>query len=143
MRDHRRDASFDFATVLIELSKAIEVQVNDIVASTLSHAPVPVRSGNVDGRSVDFSASRAQSVGQLSRVIAGDRERMTYLATHLSEGRWFTEQLPPILEELAPFRNEAAHSVRRTREEVLPVRDRILGVGGEGILPALTRVVPK
>ena len=108
MRDHRRDASFDFATVLIELSKAIEVQVNGIIASALSGAPVPLRSGNVDGHSIDFSTARSQSVGQLSRVIAGDRERMDYLATHLTEGRWFTETLPPVLEELAPFRNESA-----------------------------------
>lgn len=143
MRDHRRDASFDFATVLVELSKAIEVQVNGIIASALSGAPVPLRSGNVDGHSIDFSTARSQSVGQLSRVIAGDRERMDYLATHLTEGRWFTETLPPVLEELAPFRNESAHSARRTREEVLPFRDRIVGVGGERILSALTKVSGK
>ena len=143
MRDHRRDTSFDFATVLVELCKALEVQVNAIVARALVDAPAQVRCSNVDGTSVDFSRSRAQSAGQLARVIAGDRERIDYLARHLIEGRWFTEQLPPILEELALFRNPAAHTARRSRDEVLPFRDRIVGIGGEGVLVTLSRVVER
>ncbi|MBI2407329.1 MAG: hypothetical protein HYV19_03365, partial [Gemmatimonadetes bacterium] len=140
MRDHRRDTSFDFATVLVELCKALEVQVNGIVAGALASAPVPIRCGNVDGVSVDFSRTRSQSAGQLARVIAGDKDRMEYLAKHLTEGRWFTEQLPPILEDLARFRNPAAHAVRRSRDEVLPYRDRVVGVGTEGVLVTVARV---
>lgn len=143
MRDHRRDTAFDFATVLVELCKALEVQVNAIVAEALAGASVPVRSGSIEGRSVDFSRSRAQSAGQLARVIAGDRERMQFLATHLSEGRWFTEQLPAILDDLALFRNASAHASRRSRDDVLPFRDRIVGIGCEGILTTLTRVHPR
>lgn len=142
MRDHRRDASFDFSTVLVELCKALEVQVNAIVAEVFAGAPVPLRSGNVDGKSVDFSTSRTQSVGQLARVIAHDRERMVYLATHLTEGRWFTEQLPPILDDLAHYRNSAAHSSRRSRDEILAQRDRIVGVGCEGLMVTLSRITP-
>jgi hypothetical protein len=143
MRDHRRDTAFDFSTVLVELCKALEVQVNAIVARVLAGAPVPLRSGNVDGTSVDFSRSRVQSAGQLARVIAGDKDRMDYLAKHLAEGKWFTEQLPPILEDLALYRNPSAHSVRRSRDEVLPFRDRIVGVGHEGVLVTLARVVER
>lgn len=140
MRDHRRDTAFDFSTVLVELCKALEVQVNAIVARVLAGAPVQVRYGNVNGASVDYANSRSQSAGQLAHVIAGDRERMDYLARHLTEGKWFTEQLPPILEELALFRNPAAHSARRSRDEVLPFRDSIVGIGGEGVLVTLSRV---
>lgn len=74
-------------------------------------------------------------------MISGDRERMDYLAKHLTEGKWFVEQLPPILEDLAGYRNTAAHSERRSRDEVLPHRDRMIGVGGEGVLVRLSRVV--
>ena len=140
MRDHRRDTAFDFATVLVELCKALEVQVNAILADALASAPVPLRSANVDGTSVDCSRTRSLTAGQLARVISGDRERMDFLARHLTEGKWFTEQLPPMLEELAGYRNKAAHSERRSRDEVLPHRDRLIGVGGEGVLVRLSRV---
>jgi hypothetical protein len=140
MRDHRRDTAFDFATVLVELSKALEVQINAILGWALSGAPIDVRSGNVDGKSVDFSRSRTQSVGQLARVIAHDRSRMEYLARCLTEGKWFTEQLPAILDDLAVYRNAAAHSARRSRDDVLVHRDRIIGVGCEGVLAMLSRV---
>jgi len=140
MRDHRRDASFDFATVLVELCKALEVQVNAILATALAEAPIPIRNGNVDGKSVDFSISRAQSAAQLARVVSHDRDRMNYLATHVFDGRWFTEQLPPILEDLAKFRNAAAHSARRSRDEILRHRDSIVGVGCEGVLVRLASV---
>lgn len=143
MRDHRREKAFDFSTVLVELCKALEVQVNTIVARVLAGAPVPLRSGNVDGKSVDYSASRSHSAGQLARIISGDRERMDYFAKRLTEGKWFTEQLPPILEDLALYRNPSAHSVRRSRDEVLPFRDRIVGVGHEGVLVTLARVVER
>jgi hypothetical protein len=140
MRDHRRDTAFDFATVLVELSKALEVQINAILGGALAGAPTELRFGNVEGKSVDFSRSRAQSVGQLARVIAHDRPRMEYLAKHLTDGKWFTEQLPAILDDLAPYRNAAAHSARRSRDDVLTHRDRIVGVGCEGVIAALSRV---
>ena len=129
MRDHRRDTSFDFATVLVELCKALEVQVNATIARVLTGAPITVRYDNVDGNSVDYSKARSHSAGQLARIISGDRQRMDYLARNLIEGKWFTEQLPPILEELALARNPAAHSARRSRDEVLSFRDRIVGIG--------------
>ena len=143
MRDHRRDASFDFATVLVELSKAVEVQTNAVVQSTLAKAPVEIRWGNDKGQSVDYGSSRANSAGELAWVISHDRERMNYLAGHVTDGKWFTEQFPPILEDLAFYRNPAAHSARRSREEILPHRDRIIGVGCEGDLVKLSRVTPR
>lgn len=143
MRDHRRDTSFDFATVLVELCKALEVQVNAIVTEALAGAPPAIRCGNVDGKSVDFSTSRTASAGQLAKVIAHDRDRLDYFARRLREGKWFTEQFPPILEALADYRNPSAHSVRRSRLEILPHRDRLLGVGCEGVLITLARVTLK
>ncbi|MGH7653542.1 MAG: hypothetical protein ACREN6_02660 [Gemmatimonadaceae bacterium] len=143
MRDHRRDTAFDFATVLVELSKALEVQVSSILAQALAKAPPAIRCGNVDGKSVDFSVSRSQSVGQLARIISHDRERLDYLATHLTGGKWFTEGLAAILDDLAPYRNAAAHSARRSRSDVLMYRDRIVGIGCEGVLAALSRVKVK
>ncbi len=143
MRDHRRDTSFDFSTVLVELCKALEVQVNALLARTLEQAPTPLQYHSVDGRSVHLVASRALSAGQLAKAISHDRERMTWLATHLTEGKWFTEQLPAILDDLAPYRNTAAHSGRQSRDEILPRRDRLVGVGCEGVLVRLTQVAPK
>lgn len=143
MRDHRRDTAFDFATVLVELSKAVEVQVNALLAAALRDAPDPVRYMSGDGRLVDLGTSRALSAGQLARAISHDFERMQYLAKSLTEARWFTESLPPILEQLAEVRNPAAHSARRSRDQVLQLRDEILGIGCEGHLVTLSRVVSR
>lgn len=140
MRDHRRDTSFDFATVLVELCKAVEVQVKAVLSEVLRDAPPGVRHMSIDGKIFDLAAPRAFSAGQLAYAIAHDVERMRYLERELTESTWFTRSLPPILEELAEARNPAAHSERRSRSEVLRLRDAILGVGCEGHLVKLSRV---
>lgn len=143
MRDHRRDASFDFAAVLVELAKAVEVQVNATLAAAFRAAPVEIAHANVDGKSVELSRWRTQSLGQLSRTIAHERARAEWLVRHLEHGSWFVEQLPPILEELARHRNPAAHSQRLSREDAIPIRERLVGIGCAGTIAELAQVRPK
>lgn len=140
MRDHRRDAAFDFSAVLVELAKAVEVQVNATLATALRNAPVEVAHANIDGESVDLSRRRTQSLGQLAWVLGHDRARGDWLARHLEHGAWFVEQLPPLLEELARHRNPAAHSTRMGRDAALPMRDQLVGVGCAGTLTELAAV---
>lgn len=143
MRDHRRDATFDFSAVLVELAKAVEVQANATLAAGMQGAPASILHANVEGRIVDLTRHRALSLGQLSKVIAGDRERMDWLAKELENGRWFVESLPPILEDLARYRNRAAHLGRADREEVVALRASIVGIGCSGSLASLAAVKPR
>ena len=143
MRDHRRDATFDFSAVLVELAKAVEVQVNATLAAGMQGASANILHSNVDGRSVDLTRHRALSLGQLAKVISGDQERMDWLGRELENGKWFVESLPPILEELAGYRNRAAHLGRADREEVLALRASIVGIGCSGSLASLAFVKPR
>lgn len=140
MRDHRRDAAFDFPAALMELAKAVEVQVNATLAAAMKGAPAATLHANVDGASVDLSRRTSLSLAQLARVIAGDRERADGLVKSLEKGAWFVASLPPVLTQLAEYRNAAAHSGRLTREVAGPLREQIVGIGCVGTMTELAGV---
>jgi hypothetical protein len=141
MREYRRDQSFDFSTVLVQLCKALEVQVNALLAPVLREAPPTVRYGNNgDGVSIDYAAKRTHTAGQLVHILSKDRERMHYFTSAFHDGAWLTLSLAAVLDELADLRNGAAHSTHATRDDILPHRNQILGVGSLSVLTQLTRV---
>ena len=140
MREYRRDQSFDFSTVLVQLCKAIEVQLNALLVPLLATAPPEVRYGNEDGRSVDYAVTRTHTAGRLVRLLTADQTRMRYFVQHLHDGVWVTESLAAILDDLAPLRNDAAHSARWSRDQILAHRNQIVGVGCEGVLVQLMQV---
>src|SRR3989338_3051386 len=88
-RDHRDDPAFDFTPVIVGFSKAIEVQCNAILRQAAAKLPLPVRSVNVDGRSVDLAHTRSLTLGQLARAIGGERDLYQALAKALENGAWF------------------------------------------------------
>ncbi len=138
-RDHRGDDAFDFQAVLGPLVKAVEVQVNGILRAGVRSAPPAIRHVNVDGTSVDAALHGRFSLGQLARVIGGGRELAQHLAVRLENGPWFSGQLPSILEDLATARNPGSHASRVTREVAQRWRDRLVGVGCQGVLVELGR----
>lgn len=136
-RDHRAEPAFDFSPVLVNLAKAVEVQVNDLLRRSLRWEASSARRANVDGHTVDVVAEGPFSLGQLARIIGGEREVNDALARRLEPARWVTGSLPSILEELAIMRNAAAHRVRLDRDQVGRLRDRLVGVGCVGGLAEL------
>ena len=90
-RDHRSDASFDFSPVLTRLAKAVEVQGNALLRRAAAKPPTSARLANIEGRTVDLTRYRALTLGQLARVVSGERG--------LSEG------LGKVLEAAAQWRN--------------------------------------
>ena len=139
-RDHRSDPAFDFTGVLLDLAKAFEVQGNTLLRRAIARAPDEVRFANVQGATMDLAVGDFLSLGQLARVIADNRPLNDWLRRHLRPGDWFATTLPPVLNEVAELRNPAAHGVRLTREQVGPLRDRLVGVGSVGRLVELGRV---
>ena len=136
-RDHREDDAFDFQASLGPLAKAVEVQVNGVLRSALKGAPEAVRLANIDGSTEDLARSGSLSLGQLARVIGGDRERAQFLGKRLENGGWFTTQLPPILEALAKDRNPGSHAARVPRKVAQRWRIQIVGIGCQGVLVEL------
>lgn len=139
-RDHRSDPAFDFTPVLVDFAKALEVQGNALLRRALAKAPSDVRYANVDGRTVDLTRGDFLSLGQLARVIGNDKEVNDWLRRHVRPGDWVAISLAPVMKEMAELRNPAAHTERFAREQMVPLRDRLVGVGCMGQLAELGRV---
>jgi hypothetical protein len=139
-RDHRADAAFDFTPVVVELSKAIEVQCNALLRLALVDVPREARHANLDGETVDVGTHGALSLSELAHVIAEEPQLNRALKGRLENGKWFAVSLPAILRDLATHRNPAAHSDRVGREKAIELRDQIVGVGCIGTLVELARV---
>ena len=139
-RDHRSDAAFDLSAVIVNLAKAVEVQVNAVLRAAMRGADARVRSENVEGRTRDLSREGSFSLGELARIIGGDRNRVQYLKKCLANGDWFASSLPPILEDLSRYRNPAAHDGNVAREDVIRLRNRLIGIGCSGEILELARV---
>jgi hypothetical protein len=140
-RTHHSDAAFELSAVLVNLAKAVEVQANALLLSAMRAAETGVRNANVDGATKDLSRSGPFSLGQLARIIGGDRPRNEYLRRVL--GDWYATSLPPILDELAKLRNSAAHGGIVERDEIVRLRNRLVGVGSKGDLLDLALVRPR
>jgi len=139
-RDHRNDAAFDLSAVIVNLAKAMEVQVNAVLRAAMRGADARVRDENVEGRTRDLSREGSFSLGQLARIIGGDRSRVEYLKRRLANGDWFASSLPPILEDLTRYRNPAAHGEGVAREDIVRWRNALIGVGSKGELLQLAQV---
>ena len=138
-REHRLDPAFDFAPVLTSFAKAIEVQANTVLRRALAKVPRTARMVNVDGSTVDLAEHRSLGLGELTRAIGGERELNVALTGALENGRWFTQQMPPVLEELRQVRNPGAHAAVVDRSTAKWWRDQIVGVGCAGLLVELAR----
>lgn len=141
-RAHRRDPAFDFSGVVIDFAKAIELQANLVLRLALAGMPESERRANVDGRSVDLASGELWPLGTLARVIAETEHINRALKRRLANGTWASESLAPVLRELTDIRNPAAHSKSVSFDQARRLRDRVLGVGGPGILAELGRVRP-
>jgi hypothetical protein len=138
-REHRLDPAFDFAPVLTSFAKAIEVQANAVLRRALAKMPRAARMVNGDGITVDLAEYRSLGLGELARAIGGERELNVGLTGALENGRWFTQQMPPVLDELRQVRNPGAHAAVIDRTTVKRWRDQIVGIGCAGLLVELAR----
>jgi hypothetical protein len=139
-RQHRADAAFDLSVVLVNLAKAVEVQTNAILRRAVASAPDTLRRYTVEGNQIYLGDESSLTLGQLARVVGGERQLGDFLRTKLSHGAWFTGQLPAILETLARARNPAAHGELVDRDHIMQLRNQLIGVGYKGDLLDLAQV---
>lgn len=141
-RDHRGDATFDFAPVVINFSKAIEVQCRSLLARALASASREERLARVRDRTLDVVEDGPLSLGELFNALGGEPKLRQALATRLWDGSWFVNDLPAALSGWPDVRNRAAHSERVSRDTAVAWRNDLVGVGCEGVLVRLGRVRP-
>lgn len=139
-RGARTDRSADMSAVVVDFSKALETQVNHILRRAVQGMPERDRTVNIDGRSTDLARARGLSLGQLAHTLANEQRINDTLKTKLTNGTWFAAQLPPLLKDLSETRNDAAHSKRIPAAKVAEIRNRLMGVGCQGIFVDLGKV---
>ncbi len=132
-REHRNDPAFDFGPVLNAFAKALEIQCRASLRQALQTAPRQVRQVNVEGRTVDLLEVQRLTLGQLAHVLGTEQALATAVTAFRHDRGWFTGQLPSILAAFANVRNEGTHELRITRATATEWRDRLLGVGTDGI----------
>jgi hypothetical protein len=94
----------------------------------------------VGNKTIDLMTAPPLSLGQLAEAIADNKPLNDWLERRLEPRDWVAISLPPILENLATYRNPAAHETRITREQVVTLRDSLVGVGCTGRLVELGAV---
>ena len=90
-------------------------------------------------------ALRVESIGRRESVSSGLRTRVSpawaFARLIVSKGSTRSAaSLAPVLKDIAELRNPAAHRERFAREQMVPVRDRLVGVGCMGQLAELGKV---
>ena len=136
-RTHRADAGFDFSGVVVNLAKALEVQVTGLVRRALASAPEAERTVAIDGRSIDVTRGTPLSLGTLGRVLMKNETIRNALKPRLIDGDWLQTRGGAVLSAFSNHRNPAAHSQVISRDQARKLRNQLLGVGGHGDLVQL------
>ena len=137
------DPAFDLAPTLVELSKALEVTCARVLRPLLAKAPDAVRGGLRAEDLPEAWAAHPRTLADWARILGSSKAMADYLARTLRDGRWLAESLGPVLADFARYRNPAAHEAVAGRADVIRWRQRILGIGCEGVLARLARVGAK
>ena len=142
-RTNRADAGFDFSGVVVNLAKALEVQVTTLVRRALAGAPEAERTVTIDGRATDVTRGTPLALGMLGRVLAQDQGFREALRPRLIDGEWLLTSGGPVLQAFSRHRNPAAHSHVVSRDDARRLRNQLLGIGGHGDLVQLARIRPR
>jgi hypothetical protein len=145
-RTRRDDPGFDFSAPAVEYAKAVETELNAIVFGAtrrmLGRAGGADRHVNIDGRAVDLAGRVPhQPLGTLRNLLQHEAVvRRALGAAYPHDATWLLGQLPHELAPLLEVRNPAAHDEVMGAERIARERERVLGIGCEGLLVRLARV---
>ena len=142
-RTNRGDAGFDFAGVVVNLAKALEVQVTGLIRQALATAPEAERTVLIDGRTIYLTRGTPLALGMLGRVLSKNETIRNALKPRLIGGDWLLTSGGAVLQTFANHRNPAAHSQVVSRDEARRLRNQLLGIGGQGDLVQLAGTRPR
>jgi hypothetical protein len=145
-RERRDEPGFDFSGPALGYAKAVETELNALIFPALKKAmrgkPRPDREVLLDGRQVDLAGEVShKSIGTLLHLLEKTDGVGKALRATLSsaDGQWVTGVLPRRLDKLREIRNPAAHSESIDAADLSSIREELLGVGQEGLIPRLVR----
>ncbi len=141
LRDQRNDPAFDYGPVVANLAKAVEVTCNAILRQVGPELPRELRQVRSDGETIELGGRGHLSTGQLAHVLRGRSPLHRQLRQRLPNGDWFVDHFPGILSRIAALRNPGVHQAQLGREEVIALRNSLVGVGCQGALIELAKVV--
>jgi hypothetical protein len=136
-REHRGDPAFDFGPVIGAFAKALEVQCRTVLRRALAKAARDARLVNLNGQTVDLLEQQTLTLGQLNHALATEQKLGAALTLALNDRGWFSGQLSPILAAFTEVRNPGVHEARVDRATATHWRDRLLGVGSDGVFVRL------
>jgi hypothetical protein len=142
-RDQRADRAFDYGPIISNLAKALEVICNGVLRQVGSSLPRELRQVTVDGRHLDLADGKHLSLGQLAHVLRPKGALQRALRQRLANGDWFVDSLPRVLNEVVQERNPGVHRERVGRDNATRLRDKLVGVGCQGVFTELAKVQPK
>jgi hypothetical protein len=144
LRDHRRDPAADLTPVAVGYGKALELQTNLILRAAVHDASEPARRVKLEFSTARIPDALPLTLRQLARALGGEPDLGAHLRRVLAGGAWFTSEFAVILDSFATeARNPASHGESVPRDTIVRWRDRLLGVGGEGVLCRLAKVQRK
>ena len=144
-RARRDDPKFDHSGPAVEYAKAVETELNALVFGALGDAlggrSSSERRVRADGRTLDVADDVShQSLGTLQHLIEHDGTVRNGLKQALgNDATWVLNQLPYRLKPVREMRNPAAHAETVNRRHVGHQRERILGIGQEGLINRIVR----
>lgn len=137
----RNDQASELSAVVISYGKALEVQLTRLLHMAMSDAPEPTRYVTIHGVSHRLPDMLPLTLQPLITALAGEQDRSRHLCAVLTDGPWLVAECAATLDAFVEeARNPAAHGNPVSREVVIRWRNRLLGVGCEGLLPRLARI---
>ena len=143
-RARRGDPGFDFSGSAVEVTKAVETELNALMFPALrrilAKAPPAQREVRTNEGLLDLGGRVShQSLGTIRKLLDDDTTRQPLRTALPHDWRWLEGELPAQLEPIRDLRNPAAHDRSVAREEMGRLRQSVLGIGCEGLLVRIVR----
>ena len=143
-RARRGDPGFDFSGSAVEVTKAVETELNALMFPALrrilAKAPPARREVRTNEGLLDLGGRVShQSLGTIRKLLDDDTTRQPLRTALPHDWRWLEGELPAQLEPIRDLRNPAAHDRTVAREEMGRLRQSVLGIGCEGLLVRIVR----
>jgi hypothetical protein len=145
-RARRDDPGFDASGAALEFAKAVESELNGLVFRAVRRAvrnkPMPDRTVRTDKGPLDLSQPVPhQTLGALWTLLKHDEIVQAGLRQQLPHDHgWVLGPMMTDIKKLADLRNDGAHTITIPAAALEKTRERILGIGCEGVIPRLALV---
>jgi hypothetical protein len=145
-RSRRGDPRFDFSGPAVSYAKAVETELNALLFPALRRvlgtARPHDRETRVDGWTLDLGRPVPhQTLGTLRNLLQHSEPVQLGLKAALPHDfSWLLSILPAELQKLEDLRNPAAHSAAARIDEATRIRERVLGIGQDGLIVRIARI---